>query len=150
MTRVAKWRELGRPEAGVLGVQYVANDLGEHRGPWLVRRSQPAAGWLFRGVQFRQGTRFSNGGIEIDMIAPSSPRGTQVLATIPDLPGPGLTAQMSYYETPRGAKVFSAGAFSLAGSIRQPTVGRLVENLWARLAGVPRASDAEDHGRRRG
>ena len=36
MTRVAKWRELGRPEAGLLGVQYIGNDMGEHRGPWLV------------------------------------------------------------------------------------------------------------------
>lgn len=139
MTRVAKWRELGRPEASVLGVQYVANDLGEHRGPWLVRRSQPAARWLFRGVEFHRGTRFSNGGIEIDMLSPSSPRGTQVLATIPDLLGPGLTAQMSYYETARGARVFSAGAFSLAGSIRQPTVGQLLENLWARFATTPSA-----------
>jgi hypothetical protein len=30
--------------------------------------------------------------------------------------------------------VFSAGAFTLAGSMRQPAVQRLVENLWARLA----------------
>src|SRR5215210_7027054 len=36
MTRVAKWRDLGRPEASLLGVQYIGNDMGEHRGPWLV------------------------------------------------------------------------------------------------------------------
>jgi hypothetical protein len=40
---------------------------------------------------------------------------------------------MTYYETPAGAKVFAAGAFSLADSIWQPQVGQLVENLWDRL-----------------
>ena len=41
-----------------------------------------------------------------------------------------MTAHMTYYETSAGAKVFSAGAFTLAGSVRQPTVKRLLENLW--------------------
>ncbi len=41
---------------------------------------------------------------------------------------------MTYYETTAGAKVFAAGAFTLAGSVRQPAVVRLLENLWARLA----------------
>jgi hypothetical protein len=41
---------------------------------------------------------------------------------------------MTYYETAAGARVFAAGAFTLAGSIWQPDVSRLLENLWARLA----------------
>jgi hypothetical protein len=45
-----------------------------------------------------------------------------------------MTAHMTYYETPAGAKVFSAGAFTLAGSVRQPAVQRLLANLWERLA----------------
>jgi hypothetical protein len=133
MTRVKKWRELGRPEASLLGVQYIGNDMGEHRGPWLVR--QPAAeSWIFDGVELRSGNQFSDAGIEIDAVAPSSPSGTRVLAAIPNLLGPGMTAHMSYYETAAGAKVFAAGAFTLAGSIRQSGVQRLVTNLWARLA----------------
>ena len=40
---------------------------------------------------------------------------------------------MTYYETPAGAKVFAAGAFTLAGSIRNPRIRRLVANLWAKL-----------------
>jgi hypothetical protein len=133
MTRVKKWRELGRPEASLLGVQYIGNDQGERRGPWLVR---PAAanGWIFEGIKLRGGNAFSDAGIEIDAIAPSSPRGTQVLASIPNLLGPGMTAHMTYYETAAGAKVFSAGAFTLAGSVRQPAVKRLLTNLWERLA----------------
>ena len=132
MTRIAKWRELGRPEASLLGVQYIANDMGEHRGPWLLRKA-PATSRLFAGTGSSAGKAFSNAGIEIDHTAPSSPRGTQVIGEIPNLLGPGLTGQMTYYTTPRGAKVFSAGAFTLAGSIRQKPVARLVENIWAQI-----------------
>jgi hypothetical protein len=44
-----------------------------------------------------------------------------------------MSGQMTYYELPNGAKVFAAGAFTLAGSIRQPPVQRLLANLWERL-----------------
>ena len=136
MTRIAKWRELGRPEAALLGVQYIGNDRGEHRGAWHLRKA-PATGWLFAGTGSTTGRAFSNAGVEIDHTAPSSPRGTQVIGEIPDLLGPGMTGQMTYYSTSRGAQVFSAGAFSLAGSIRQRPVARLLENIWARFAGTP-------------
>ena len=43
-----------------------------------------------------------------------------------------MTAQMTYYEK-AGAKVFSAGAFTLAGGIGQPKVQHLMNNLWAHL-----------------
>ena len=133
MTRVAQWRDLGRPEASLLGVQYIGNDRGEHRGPWLVRPAA-ATGWVFAGIKLRDGNAFSDAGVEIDAVAPSSPRGTRILAEIPNLLGPGLTANMTYYETPAGAKVFAAGAFTLAGSVRQPAVVRLLTNLWERMA----------------
>ena len=48
--------------------------------------------------------------------------------------GPGRTAEMTYYETPPGAKVFAAGALNFTASIGEPAVARLVENVWARLA----------------
>jgi hypothetical protein len=133
MTRVKKWRELGRPEASLLGVQYIGNDQGERRGPWLVGPTA-AESWIFEGVKLQNGNEFSDAGIEIDAVAPSTPRVTRVLAAIPNLLGPGMTAHMTYYETQAGAKVFAAGAFSLAGSIRQPAVQRLLSNLWERLA----------------
>jgi hypothetical protein len=58
-----------------------------------------------------------------------------VLAEIPDLFGKGFTAQMTYYEMPSGAKVFAAGAFTLAGSVlSDPTVGTLVDNLLTHLS----------------
>jgi hypothetical protein len=41
---------------------------------------------------------------------------------------------MTYYETKNGAKVFAAGAFTLAGSAWWPDVTQVLENLWTRLA----------------
>jgi len=132
MTRVAQWRDLGRPESALIGVQYIGNDSGQHRGPWLVRATS-ASSWIFAGTGSAVGKPFANAGIEIDHTSSSSPRGTMVIAEIPNLFGPGMTGQMSYYETKRGAKVFAAGAFTLAGSIRQKPVAQLLENLWGHM-----------------
>ena len=45
-----------------------------------------------------------------------------------------MTAQMTYYQTARGARVFAAGAFTLAGSVFQPDVKALMENVWRALS----------------
>jgi hypothetical protein len=132
MYRVRLWREIGRPEAALVGVQYIGNDMGEHRAPWIVR-DVSSAPWLFADTNLRVGARLSSAGIEIDKTHPSSPRGTKVLAELPNLLGRGMTGQMTYYEK-GGAKVFAAGAFTLAGSVRQPVVNRLLDNLWRRLS----------------
>jgi murein DD-endopeptidase MepM/ murein hydrolase activator NlpD len=133
MTRTAQWRDLGRPEASVIGVQYIGNDDGEHRDAYRLRRAQ-ASRWIFAGTGHAPGSRFGNFGIEIDHTAPSSPAGVQVLAEIPDLLAPGKTAQMSYYETQRGAKVFAAGAFTMGGAALWSSVSGVLENLWQRLS----------------
>jgi hypothetical protein len=133
MTRTRRWRDLGRPEAALIGVQYLANDRGTHRGRWHVVDADVAP-WLFAGTGLQTGSSFGNAGIEIDALAPSSPRQTRLVATIPNIFGPGVSADMSYYQTKAGAKVFAAGAFSLAASIWQPPVRQMAENLWARLA----------------
>jgi hypothetical protein len=132
MTRIQQWRKLGRPESRLIGVQYNGNDRGERRGPWLVRET-PASRWLFAGVELETPGEFASGGIEIDTTTAASPRNIQIAAEIPDLLGPGRTAQMTYYETKSGARVFAAGAFSLAGSVWDPSVAQLLENVWARL-----------------
>ena len=131
--RIRQWRDLGRPEAGLIGVQYAGNDGGGARGPWIVRAAESAP-WLFSGTGLENGDELSSGGIEIDAVASSSPPGVKVLAEIPNLLGPGKTAQMTYYETRGGASVFASGAFTLAGSVWQRPVARLLENLWARLS----------------
>lgn len=97
------------------------------------RRRTPAAPWLFADVKLRHGQEFSSGGIEIDSLGAASPREVEVVAEIPNLLGPGRTAQMTYYETARGARVFAAGAFTLAGHARDPSDRRLLDNVWERL-----------------
>jgi hypothetical protein len=92
---------------------------------------------LWAGTDLVEGSTFGQAvggyGIEIDHTARESPPSTIVLAEIPDLFGPGLTAQMSYYETPAGAKVFAAGALDFGGSALTTPVSTMLENLWARL-----------------
>jgi hypothetical protein len=62
-----------------------------------------------------------------------------VLGEIPNLFGTGMTAQMTYYATPRGAEVFAAGAFTLGGAALWPQASRVLQNLWTRLADEPHA-----------
>ena len=137
LRRTRPWRDLGRLEGALIGVQYIANDDGRRQGVFVVR--DPAdAPWLWAHTGLEQGGTFGDlvggYGIEIDAAGAWSPPGTRVLAEIPDLVGPGRTAQMAYYETPAGAKVFAAGALDFGGSATFWPVSRMLENLWARLA----------------
>jgi len=134
MTRVGQWRKLGRPEAGVVGVQYFGYDsAGRGGSPWTLRRST-AGRWIFRGTGLQPGSPFSSRGIEADHTSAASPRGTQVIAEIVNVFGSGRNAQMTYYRAPSGAKVFAAGAFSLACSVWQPPVQQMMANLVTTLA----------------
>lgn len=128
-----RWRDLGRPEAALVGAQYVDwnHDRYPNR-PFDVTGVQHAP-WLFAGTGLHDGSRFGTYGIEVDSVAPSSPPGTEVLARIPSIFGPGTTAEMTYYQTARGAKVFSAGVMNFGGSALWPVVTAMLDNLWARL-----------------
>lgn len=136
LVRTRLWRDMGRPESALLGVQYRANDDGRKQAPYVVRGAT-AAPWFFAGTGLGDGSTFGQElggyGIEIDQTTPFSPPGTLVLAEVPDVFGPGLTAQMTYYETPQGAKVFAAGTMDFGGSATLPSVSRMLSNLWARL-----------------
>jgi hypothetical protein len=132
--RTGRWRDLGRPEAGFIGVQYL--DWNEDKWgnkPFVVTGSAKAP-WFFAGTGLRDGDRFGVYGIEIDARTPQSPTGVRVLARIPDAFGPGRSAEMTYYTTPRGAKVFAAGAINFGGSALWPVTSRLLENLWTELS----------------
>ena len=130
---VGEWRNRGRPESALLGVQYLANDRGERQQPFTVVGADVAP-WAFAGTGLVNGSQFGLYGIEIDATTRLSPPGTQVLARIPDLFGPGRSGEMSYYETAAGARVFSAGVLNFAGTIMLwPQVGRLLDNVWRRL-----------------
>ncbi len=133
LVKQAQWRQLGRPESSLVGVQYAGSNHGSVENPYVVAPGAPA--WLLAGTGLAPESRFGRYGIEIDATTPDSPPGTAVLATIPNAVGPGRTAEMTYYETPAGAKVFAAGALDFAASVGEPPVSRLLENVWDRLAG---------------
>jgi hypothetical protein len=134
MTRVSQWRRIGRPEASLLGVQYLANDEGQTLRPYVVT-SELTAPWLWDGTDLHDGDTFGFGfGIEIDATTKDSPPGTLVLANVPEIYGKGFTAQMTYYETPNGAKVFAAGTMNFGGSATRWPQKKILENLWARVS----------------
>jgi N,N-dimethylformamidase beta subunit-like, C-terminal len=132
MIRTQRWRDLGRPEASLVGVQYVHSDGGDRRGPWIVRNTR-AAPWLFAGTPLVLGSKFGNGGLEADSVAGASPRRTKVVAVISNATGIGYTAHMTYYQR-GGAKVFAAGAFSLAAGSWNARIQPLLANLWNYLS----------------
>ena len=134
LTRMDRWRDIGRPEAAFIGIQYVDWFANKHPlQPYVVTGAQTAR-WLFVATGLSNGDRFGRYGIEIDARTPDSPAGTRVLARIPDAFGPGTTAEMTYHTTPAGAKVFAAGALNFGGSALIPPVPRLLENLWTELS----------------
>src|SRR5581483_1955319 len=101
--------------------------------PYTVTGAEKAP-WLFAGTGLHDGSTISGTfGIEIDAKSSVSPAGTKVLATIRNEFGPGKSAEMTYYETARGAKVFDAGTINFGGAARRPVVAKMLENLWDRL-----------------
>jgi hypothetical protein len=132
--RIQLWRNLGRPEAQLIGVQYRGNDRGGHVAPYVVTNAE-AAPWLFGGLGAVDGSALGSAryGIEFDMTGPDSPPGTTVLATVsPGLGDGSILGQMSYYETPAGAKVFAAGTLGFGGS-DNPVATILFQNIWQHL-----------------
>jgi hypothetical protein len=128
-----RWRDLGRPEASLVGAQYVDWNHDRYPNEPFQVTGATKAPWLFHGTSLTNGTKFGVYGIEVDAVAPSSPPGTQVLARIANIFGPGKSAEMTYYRTRRGAKVFSAGVMNFGGSALWPQVRAMLVNLWANV-----------------
>jgi hypothetical protein len=132
-TLIDEWRDLGRPESALLGNQYIASDRGERRAPFTVVGADVAP-WAFAGTGLGNGSTFGLYGIEIDARSSHSPQSTQVLADIPNLFGPGYTAEMTYYEHWSGARVFSAGALDFGGqALLWPATAQVLANVWQQL-----------------
>jgi N,N-dimethylformamidase beta subunit-like protein len=130
MRKVKQWHTAG---ASLTGVQYVGSNHGAVQKPFVVTGADRAP-WLFAGTTLENGSTFGTYGIEIDATGAASPPGTVVLARIPDLLGRGGSAEMTYYETAAGAKVFAAGALNFAASATEEPVSTLLENLWGRIS----------------
>jgi hypothetical protein len=136
LTRIAPWRNLGRPEASLVGVQYFTwNQRKFDERPYVITGATRAP-WLFAGTGLVDGDEFSAFGIEADGRSPASPASLSILATIPHICNARGSAAMTYYEDPSGARVFAAGAFTLAGTRgRCAPVAKFLANLWNHLAG---------------
>ncbi len=134
ITREGRWRDLGRPEAALIGAQYVDWYQDRYRNRPYVVTGTAGAPWLFRGTGLVDGSSFGKYGIEIDAPASSSPRGTRVLARIANIFGPGESAEMTYYTTPAGAKVFDAGVINFGGTSLWPGIREMMLNLWKELS----------------
>jgi hypothetical protein len=130
LVRAGRWRDLGRPEAALVGIQYLDwNHNAFGNAPYVTE----ASGWPFTGTGMTPGVRFGTYGIEIDAPSPASPHALRVLAKVPNVFGAGRTATMTYYTTPAGAKVFAAGTINFGGTATWRPVPRVLENVWSRL-----------------
>ncbi len=136
-----RWRDLGRPEAALIGAQYDGWEKGRYPNRPYVVVGLRHAPWLFAGTGLHDGSSFGKYGIEIDETTSASPRDTYVLAEIPNDFGPGLNAEMTVYRDGR-ATVFDAGAMNFGGSADWPVVSRLVANLWQHLGDERRLAAA--------
>lgn len=136
MTLIGAWRDLGRPEAALMGAQYIDwyrrlypnqpyRVIGARRVPWLFAGTGLEDGSLIPGYY----------GIEIDGTSSASPRDTTIVADIPNI-FPGETADMTYYTTDTGAQVFDAGTINFGGAAANPYVARMLHNLWTHMAGT--------------
>jgi len=138
MTGRTRWRDLGKPEASLVGAQYVGwNESNWRNRPYHVVNRE-AAPWLFKGTGLRNGATFGKYGIEIDEPNTVSPDDTEVLAEIPHEFGT-KAADMTIYRMGK-ATVFDAGVFNFGASAHWGTISRMVSNLWSHLSGErPRA-----------
>lgn len=103
-----KWRQVpvSRPEAELIGVQYVYNPVN---GDIIVSN---AGHRLFAATGLQNGDALAGVlGYEVDRTAESSPRNIEVLARSPFRSSDGSTAysEMTVYQSPSGAWVFATG-----------------------------------------
>jgi N,N-dimethylformamidase beta subunit-like, C-terminal len=128
------WRDTGRPEAALVGAEYVGWNEGKYPNRPYHVVDTGAAPWLFAGTNLHDGSLFGHYGIEIDEPDHASPPGTHVLAVIPGEFGPDRPADMTIYTRGRST-VFDAGALNFGASAHWSSVSRLVSNLWSHLSG---------------
>ena len=129
--RRCAFAQIGRPEAALIGVQYRANDEAAGRAVRRPRRRRRRGSGPGRASPTARRSASRRRLRDRDRReTPDSPPGTIVLAQIPDIYGPGITAEMTYYETPPGARLRTRRAALAAGRRRAPALGRIaIRNL---------------------
>jgi N,N-dimethylformamidase len=127
------------PEAALLGVTFTETGIMTS-APFRVC---DASHWVFAGTGLHDGDLFGReslhrrcpggaSGHETDKISPSSPRNIQCLAKGTNVDQGG--AEMTYYETPSGGAVFSAGSITWPSAILvDEHVSQITANVLARF-----------------
>jgi N,N-dimethylformamidase beta subunit-like protein len=134
MTGRTRWRDMGRPEAALVGAQYAGWNEGKYPNRPYRIVDTAAAPWLFKGTHLHDGSLVGNYGIEVDEPTAASPPHTHVLAEVPNELGPGKPAEMTIYTRGRST-VFDAGAINFGATAHWPMLSRFFSNLWSHLSG---------------
>lgn len=131
LQRTMHWRELGRAEQTLVGVQHDINGWNNNTSnqpPFIVKNS---ANWLYSGTNFTDGTAVPYLiGYEIDNFNPAypsppllTPTSQTIIGESPYLNHSGVpyTSQASIYQAPSGAWVFGSGTMSWSWALaREP------------------------------
>ncbi|MCB0142669.1 MAG: hypothetical protein KDE50_22395, partial [Caldilineaceae bacterium] len=112
-----KWRDLGRPEQELIGIQYASyNDSSNNNTNYVVANSN---NWIYNGTGFADGDSVTNiVGYEVDSYQPVYPLPANLNysllsnSSFIDADGATIVANSSIYQAPSGAWVFAAGTMS--------------------------------------
>ena len=131
--RPSRWRDLGRPEAALVGVQYVGESARRRVGRGSSARRRRARGSSPERACV-SGRRSRAAASRSTRSRPARRAASRSLAEIPNLFGPGMTAQMTYYETPCRRTRVRRGCVPPhpAVDVGLRSSWRMLENLWAR------------------
>ncbi len=114
--RTRRWRDLGRPEAALIGVQYIAYQRSA-ASPWVVRRT-PAATVAPDGNRPASGSPLGRGGVEIDHVTKASPARHPGARRDPESLRAGQDRADDLLRDERAERrVFAAGAFHFTRAI---------------------------------
>ena len=139
------WRNLGRPEAAVIGVTFTDVDFGTY-APYVV---QDASHWTMAGTGLVNGASFGAtgnagqgcSGWELDKVAAPTPSITELIARGSNPYATGRTTgerggHMVYIAHPTGGRVFSTGSLSYISCLATDAViSRITRNVLTRFLG---------------
>jgi hypothetical protein len=141
-TRTVLWRDVGRPEQTLVGIQFGTSGLAPYRPMRIVN----SGSWVYQGTGFSDGQEVAGiVGDEADRLDPRYPRPAalsyETLSSSPlDKPGepPG---ESSIYQAPSGAWVFAGGtlawSWGLDGPEADPRHQRTTANVLDRFVAAP-------------
>jgi hypothetical protein len=111
-----KFRDLGRAEQSLIGIQYASWNMPGANTPYVVANSNH---WVYSGTRLRDGDSIPGiVGYEVDRLMPEHPHapgsGFALLSRSPyqDVDGTTREVNSSIYQAPSGASVFAAGTMS--------------------------------------